>query len=80
MRVMITLPPPPKGVPFSIRAYAGGKHPTVRPLDLVIWTTHGNAASRNIEIAAFRGRMAKGEIAFIEVLDHENATTETVYS
>jgi hypothetical protein len=66
---------------YTIRAFPGGKHPT-RP-GLVnhpcMITTHMTKTSRDIEIAAYRDRMARNEISHIEVLDHDKANTETLY-
>jgi hypothetical protein len=47
---------------------------------LVIETTHATEASRNIEIEAFRERMKRGEISYIEVLSHvEPYGIETIF-
>lgn len=65
--------------PYSLKAYAGGKHPTALPLALILHTTHQSKASLDIEIAACTARGERKEIAYIQILDHANAETKTVY-
>lgn len=67
--------------PFTIKAYAGGKHPGgAQPGAMVLHTWHRSEASRDAEIAAFKSRIARGEISHIEVIDHAAGKTETIYS
>lgn len=51
---------------YTIRAY----RPPNRGGGLLIETVHATAASRDIEVAAFRDRMRRGEVAHIEVIEH----------
>jgi hypothetical protein len=51
---------------YTIRAY----RPTNQGGGLDIETVHKGTASRDIEIAAFKSRMARGEISYIEVIAH----------
>lgn len=51
---------------YTIRAY----RPPNQGGGLDIETVHVGTASRDIEIAAFRARMARGEIDYIEVITH----------
>jgi hypothetical protein len=63
---------------YTIRGYAGVNHKS--PFGAkVLETVHKGATSRDVEIAVYRSRMARGEISRIEVLDHANAKTETIY-
>ena len=65
----------PNDARYSIKAYAGRKH--ADPFgSLVLHTWHRTEGSRDIEIAAFRARMRRGEISSIDVIDHEAGTTE----
>ena len=66
--------------PWSIKAYAGWSHPTAHPTALVLHTWHTTDVSKDIEVEVFRARMARGEISKIEILDHANAKTETIWS
>ena len=66
--------------PWSIKAYAGGKHPTAPPGVMVLHTWHTTDVSKDIEIEVFQTRMKRGEISRIEILDHANAKTETLWS
>ena len=62
---------------YTIRAYS----PTNQGGGLDRETVHVGTASRDIEISAFRARMARGEIRKIEVISHiEPFGTETYFS
>lgn len=65
---------------YTIRGYAGRNHQGGVPAGtLLLETKHTTEESRDIEISAYRTRGARGEISFIEVLDHDNAKTRTIY-
>jgi hypothetical protein len=67
--------------PYTIKAYAGGKHPGGAPPGaMILHTWHRTEGSRDIEIAAFKARIRRGEISHIEVIDHEAGKTETIYT
>jgi hypothetical protein len=66
--------------PWSIKAYAGWDHPTAVPMAMILHTWHDTEVSKDIEVEVFRGRMAKGQISKIEILDHVNAQTETIWT
>lgn len=66
--------------PYTIKAYAGGKHPTSPVGIMVLHTWHATEGSRDIEIAVFKERIRKGHISHIEVIDHAAGTTKTIYS
>lgn len=51
---------------YTIRAY----RPTNQGGGLLIETWHIGTASRDIEIAVFKDRMARGEVSYIEVTSH----------
>ncbi len=51
---------------YTIRAYRGPNQGG----GLVLETVHVGTASRDMEIAVFRTRMARGEISHIEVISH----------
>lgn len=53
---------------YRIRAF----YPPNRGGGVAIETTHKGEASRDAEIAAFRARMARGEIAYIEVVSTDD--------
>ena len=62
---------------YTIRAYA----PTNRGGALILETVHANAQSKNIEVEAFRARMARREIDHIEVIAHvEPFGVERIYA
>lgn len=62
---------------YTIKAYAA----TNQGGGLVMETVHVGTASRDVEIAAFRTRMARREISYIEVIAHvEPFGTERIYS
>jgi hypothetical protein len=68
---------------FTVRGYASNKHPgwpTVKLGDLLLETTHGSKASKDIEVAAWKARMQRGEVAYVEVISHvEPYGTETIF-
>lgn len=66
--------------PFTIKAYAGGGHPTAPLGAMILHTWHATEGSRDIEIAAYKARIRRGEISHIEVVDHAAGKTETIYS
>lgn len=61
---------------YTIKAF----YPPNKGGGLAIHTWHIGTGSRDIEIAVFRERMARGEISHIEVTSHvEPYGTETYY-
>lgn len=50
---------------YRIRGYA----PTNQGGELLLETVHASEASRDIEIAAWRARIRRGEVSHIEVVD-----------
>lgn len=70
---------------YEIKGYAGARHAAVRDGraragDLLLHTWHIGESSRDMEIAAWRSRMARGEVSHIEVIDKRAKTTETIYA
>lgn len=62
---------------YTIRAF----RPPNKGGGLAIETVHVGTASRDIEIGAFKARMARGEISHIEVVTHiEPFGTMTIWS
>lgn len=53
---------------YTILAY----RPTNQGGGLLLETVHSTAASRDVEIAALRERMRRGEVGCIDVIDHTN--------
>lgn len=51
---------------YTIRAY----RPTNQGGDLVMETVHVGTVSRDLELAVFRERRARGEIGVIEIIAH----------
>jgi hypothetical protein len=60
---------------YKIRAYL----PPNKGGGLLVETVHRGESSRDMEISAFRGRMKRGEIGHIEVIDRVNHNTTTIY-
>lgn len=68
---------------YEIKSYAGSRHPRVkeglmRLNSMVLHTWHIGEASRDIEVAAYRERMKRGEITHIEVINCDTHETETL--
>jgi hypothetical protein len=61
---------------YTIRAY----YPPNKGGGLAIETVHVGQASRDIEIAAFKTRMARGEIGHIEVIEHIEPFRTTLHT
>lgn len=62
---------------YSVKGYGSAAHPAGYGA-LLLHTTHSTESSRDVEISAWKSRMERGEVAYIEVLDHVNATTERI--
>lgn len=62
---------------YTIRAY----YPPNRGGGLAIETVHVGETSRDMEIGAFKARMARGEISHIDVIAHvEPYGTTTIFA
>ena len=59
---------------YTVRVYAPpnlGGH-------LLLETTHRGTASKDIELAVCRTRLARGEVGHVDVLDHAAGTTTVI--
>lgn len=65
-------------VDYRISGYAGAKHPQAAPNTLLLSTWHIGQSSRDMEIAAWRARMKRGEVSYITVTDVAAGVTETI--
>jgi hypothetical protein len=61
---------------YRIRGYA----PPNQGGHLLLETVHRGEASRDMEISAWKARMARGEVSHIEVVDISAGQTHTIYS
>lgn len=68
---------------WDVRGYAGNQHPhypMVKFGDLLVGTTHKDDVSKDMEVAAWKARMARGEVAYIEVINLWDGGKETIYA
>jgi hypothetical protein len=67
---------------FTIRGYAGTKHKTLPARALTLITTHETESSAYVEIEAYRSRIERGEIGYVELIDNRpdgNLTNLKIY-
>lgn len=53
---------------WRVSGYASNQHPRypkVKHGDLLLSTNHGSTASKEVEILAWKARMARGEVAYV---------------
>jgi hypothetical protein len=55
---------------FTIRGYAGAKHPSAPSRSHILTTTHGSESSAYVEIEAYKSRMRRGEVSHVELIDN----------
>ncbi len=73
---------PPSKWDWAVRGYASNNHPMcpkVKYGDLLVATTHKGVVSKDMAVAAWRSRMARGEVAYIEVINLQTNEMETLY-
>lgn len=58
---------------YTVKGYA-------RAGGLLQWTTHKNEPSMQVEVEAWKSRMAKDQrVAYVEVVDHNAGTTRVIH-
>ncbi len=69
---------------YTVRGFASNKHqeyPAVKYGDLLLETVHADKISKDMEVEAWRARLARSDgVAYIEVISHvEPFGTEKIY-